>query len=265
VFQQWFGNFDDAKAKLEEYSGWITAAKIVVVSAVSVMVLNWIWAAGVAVISAGATALAWVAALASFALAMAVNLIAVGVWVAGILIEVAVLVAGWVASFIAMAVAAAPVVLPILAIIAAIALVVAAIYYLYKNWETVWDSIKTIANGVWDSVANGFGSMVDKLKGYWNSFKSFFGMKVEATVGAVSAGPAQPAVTPATAAGAAASSGGVGSATNGNSSVVIKIDQTLPPGTASETADAARSATQKAIDSAFDVSRLSRQMGQVGG
>lgn len=306
VFQQWFGNFDDAKAKLDEFSGWITAAKIVVVSAVGVMVLNWIWAAGVAVTSAALTAGAWVKGLAQFGLAMAQNLVAVGAWVvrmvaqaavvlwawmgtfslilegmlswvAGMLLSLAGLVAGWVSSFVAMAIAAAPVILTILGIVAAVGLVVAAIFFLLDNWRNIFDILVGIALMDWDRVAKGFSGMVDKLKGYWNAFKSFFGMKVDATVGAASAEPdkpnsglvpnlvrpAQPAVTPATAASAASSPSGVPVA-GGNSSVVIKIDQTLPPGTSAETAQAARDAVNQAFN-ALPIDRLARQMGQVGG
>lgn len=257
VFQQWFGNFDEAMKKLREYEGVIIFVRDAVVVTVGVMALNWTWAAGVAVASAARAFGAWIAGLARFGIAMAVNLLAVGAWVAGILAQTAILVAGWVASFISMALAAAPVVLPILAIIAAIGLVIAGIYYLYKNWDKVWGGIKDIASGVWDSVAGGFNAMVNKLKGYWNSFKSFIGMKVDTTIGASSG---VPVVTPTVAAGAAVSAGGVA---GGNSSVVI--NQTLPPGTTAETAQAAKDATQRAVDSAFDVGRLSRQMGQVGG
>jgi tape measure domain-containing protein len=257
VFQQWFGNFDEAMKKLREYEGVITFVRDAVIVAVGVMALNWTWAAGVAVASAAKAFGAWVAGLARFGIAMAANLLAVGAWVVGILAQTAVLVAGWVASFISMALAAAPVVLPILAIIAAIGLLVAGIYYLYKNWDKVWGGIKDIASNVWDGIAGGFNAMVNKLKGYWNSFKSFFGMKVDTTLGASSG---VPVVTPTVAAGAAVAGGGVAGA---GSSVVI--NQTLPPGTTAETAQAAKDATQRAVDSAFDVGRLSRQMGQVGG
>jgi tape measure domain-containing protein len=256
VFQEWFGNFDDAKKKLDEYSGWIQAVKIAVVSAVGVMVANWIWAAGIAIVSAGQAFGAWIAGLVRFGIAMAVNLLAVGAWVVGILAQTAILVAGWIASFVSMALAAAPVILPILAIIAAIALVVSGIYYLYKNWNKVWTGIKDIASNVWDGISGGFSAMVNKLKVYWNSFKSFFGMKVDTTIGATGTAPV---VTPTVAAGAAVSAGGVA---GGNSSVVI--NQTLPPGSPAETAEAARVATQQALDDAA-ISRLSRQMGQVGG
>lgn len=257
VFQQWFGNFDEAMKKLREYEGVITFVRDAVIVAVGVMALNWTWAAGVAVASAARAFGAWIMGIVRFGGALLFNGLVVAGWVANLLIALGTLVAGWVSSFISMAIAAAPVLLPMLAIIAAVTAIIAVIYFLLDNWKNVFDIIAGIATGNWDRVAKGFYGMVEKLKGYWNSFKSFFGMKVDTTIGAAGG---TPIVTPTVAAGAAVAAGGVA---GGNSSVVI--NQNLPPGTTAETAQAAKDATQRAIDSAFDVGRLSRQMGQVGG
>jgi hypothetical protein len=245
------------------------------------MVANWIWAAGVAVVSAAQAFGAWIMGLVRFGGALLFNGLVVAGWVANLLIALGTWFAGWVASVGSMAIAAAPVLLPMLAIVAAVTAIIAVIYVLLDNWKNVFDIIAGIATGNWDRIAKGFYGMVEKLKGYWNSFKSFFGMKVETTVGANSDAsvakqdnsaiqpalryqPSMPSVAPAVAASAAVSSGGVVPVTQSASQSVV-INQNLPPGTSAETAQAARDATQRAIDSAFDVGRLSRQMGQVGG
>lgn len=265
IFQQWFGSFDQARTKLAEYSGWITAAKISVVSAVGVMALNWIWAAGVAVVAAATTAGAWLAALGRFSAALLFNTLLVSGWAANLLIVMGGVVVGWISSFVSMAIAAAPVLLPILAITAGVAAIIAAVFLLLDNWKLIFKTIKDIATGNWSEIANDFGAMVDRLKSYWNSFKSFFGVGVSTTIGAsaMPAAPAAPAISPATVAGAASPSGGIVAPSTGNS-VVIKIDQTLPPGTTAETAQAARDAVNQAWNS-LPVDRLARQMGQVGG
>lgn len=263
VFQKWFGNFDEAMAKLNEYSGVIMALRIAVLSAVGVMVANWIWAAGVATYTAGVAAAAWVMQMARFGVALAANAVAIGTWVATMLASLATVVAGWIASFVSMAIAAAPVILTIAAIVAAVGLIIAAIYFLLDNWRTIFSLMKNIATLNFAGIANDFSAMVDKLKGYWNSFKSFFGMKVSTEVGATSPTSLAPRVAPSTAAGAASSAGGVPAAAQGGS-VVFTVNQTLPPGTPQETANAAQTAINRAFNE-LPLDRLGRQMGQVGG
>lgn len=256
VFQEWFGNFDDAKKKLDEFKFWIDTVKILVVYTVGIMVAQWLYSAAMAAISFAATAAAGTASYALLTAQFLANLAANALWVAGIVANMARVVLVWTLGFAQMLIAALPVILPMLAIIAAITAIVAVIYFLLDNWKNVFDIIAGIAMGNWDRVAKGFYGMVEKLKGYWNSFKSFFGMKVDTTIGAAGGAPV---VTPTVAAGAAVAAGGVA---GGNSSVVI--NQTLPPGSPVETAEAARAATQQALDDSA-ISRISRQMGQVGG
>ena len=260
IFGKWFGNFDEAMKKLEQYSGWITAVKIAVASAVGVMVANWIFAAGVATYTAGVAAVAWVTQMARFGVALAANAVAVGTWVATMLASLATLVAGWVASFISMAIAAAPVILTIAAIVAAVALIIGAIYFLLDNWKLVFSLLKNIATLNFGGIADDFLAMVEKLKGYWNSFKSFFGMGVSTTVGANVNKPN--AVSPATVAGAAASANGVPTSTT-NAPMTFTVNQTLPPGSPQETQDAARAGVDKALGT---IPKMNLgQFAQVGG
>ena len=182
VFGDWFGNFDEAMKKLNEFSGWITLAKDAVIVAVGVMVANWIWAAGVAVWSAGQTAAAWITNMVRFGAAMAGNAIALAAWVASSIASLSVWLASWIATFASAAIAAAPLILTFTAIVAGIGLVIAAIYVLLDNWKLIFKTIKDIATGNWTAVADDFGKMVDRLKGYWNSFKSFFGLKTEPNI-----------------------------------------------------------------------------------
>lgn len=263
VFGKWFGNFDDAMKKLNEYSGVITTLKIAVASAVGVMVANWIWAAGVAVYTAGVAAGAWVMQMARFAVALAANAALVGSWALLLIGQVALVAAGWIASFISMAIAAAPIILTILAVVAAVTAIIAIIYVLLDNWKLIFSLMKNIATLNFDGIAKDFSAMVDKLKGYWNSFKSFFGMGVSTTVGA-NAAAGSPAVTPAKVAGAAAAPGGVPVTNNQGGTMTFTVNQTLPPGTPQETADAARSAIDRAFNE-MPVDQFARQMGQVGG
>lgn len=119
-------------------------------------------------------------------------------------------------------------------IVAGIVAIVAAIYMLWANWDEVWGWISDVAAKTWASVTDGFLSMVNKLKEYWNDFKSFFGMGASTNI------------TAGKAAGAASSPSGVagaGSTSNAN----VTINQELPPGTTKETADAAKSATKMAM------------------
>lgn len=245
-FKTWFGNFDDAKKKLEEFSGVITALKIVVVSAFGVMIAEWIYAGVVATIVAYRSAASWVVNLAKFSVALAANTIAVGGWVISLLASLATLVAGWVTSFVSMAIAAAPVVLPMLAIIAAVAAIIAAIFFLLDNWKTVFSLLYNIATFNFAGIAKDALALVEKIKGYWSSVKGFFGFNATAPT----------AVSPAAVAGAASAPGGVPLASNGNTTS-ISISQELPPGTPQQTADAARAATMQALDP------IARQMGQL--
>jgi tape measure domain-containing protein len=262
IFGRWFGNFDEAMKKLEQYSGWITAVKIAVASAVGVMVANWLWAASVATIAAGRAAIAWVTSMAQFAVALAANAVAVGTWVATLLTSLGTMAAGWIASFVSMTIAAAPVILTIAAIVAAVAGIIAVIYFFLDNWKLVFSLLKNIATLNFSGIADDFSAMVDKLKGYWNSFKSFFGMGVSTTVGANVTKPN--AVSPATVAGAASSPNGVPVTNTNNAPMTFTVNQTLPPGTPQETADAAKGAIEKAFQT-MPMDRLQRQIGQVGG
>lgn len=262
VFRKWLGPFDEAKKKLDEYSLVVDAVKIAVMSAVGVMVANWLWAAAVATYTAGWTAAIWLINLARFTGALIMNGIAVATWVGGVLVSLGTMVVGWIAGFISMAVAAAPIILTIVAVVAAIGLIVAAIYFLLDNWRTVFSMIKNIATLNFTGISDDFSKMVDKLKGYWSSFKSFFGAKVSTDISANS----RPGnmVSMATVAGAASSPGGVPMAPTQGAPVSMTVNQTLPPGTPQETAGAAKTATERAI-SEFTGGALARQMGQVGG
>lgn len=352
VFGKWFGNFDQAKKKLEEFSGWITAAKMVVLIALGVMIAEWIYAGTVAAIVAARTAAAWIVSMARFSAALAANSIAVvawtarlvlqfgivvaqfiataaaatiaaartagawilslssmgavlvasaasfAVWIGGLLVSLGTLVAGWVSSFIAMTIAAAPILVPILLIIAAITAVIAIVLVLMDNWNLVMKTLYDIATLNFSEIAKDFEAMVNKLKGYWNSFKSFFGFgasaKVESTttnkstttpetaniappfdfIGngnfnePVNAMPqlqipqiSFPSVNPVTVAGAATAAGGVQAPANNTQTANVNVYQTLPPGTTAETALAASNATTNAIRAA-GLESLARQMGQ---
>lgn len=256
VFGDWFGNFDEAKKKLDEFKFWIDSVKILVVYAVGIMVSQWIYSAAMAAISFAATAAAGATSYALLTAQFLSNLAANALWVAGIVANMAKVVVVWVVAFAKMFIAALPVILPMLAIIAAITAIIAVIYLLLDNWKLIFKTIKDIATGNWDAVADDFGKMVDRLKGYWNSFKSFFGMKVSTEIGA--AGGAS--VTPSMAAGAASAANGVPVAQRAPVSVVV--NQTLPPGTPAETASAAQSAVTQAFNS-IPQDRLARQLGQI--
>lgn len=262
VFGDWFGNFDDAMKKLDEFSGWITAIKIAVASAVGVMVANWIWGAGVAIWSAGVTTFAWLTGLAKFGAAMVANAAAVVVWVASLLASLATLVAGWVSSFIAMDFAALPVSVLILGIVAAIAALIAIIYLLLRYWKDIFGFIEKIAIAAWDGIAAGFFKMVDGFKKAWTAFKNFFTIEDSPDFYGRYSGSKSTSVSAATAAGAASSTSGVPGAQNTPVSVVV--NQTLPPGTPAETASAAQQSVTQAFN-AIPADRLARQLGQVGG
>lgn len=129
-------------------------------------------------------------------------------------------------------------------------------------FRIAFDAVKSI---IVDSI---YGGMVWAAKKGWAFIKSLFGLGLSPDIdfSSPSVKPMQsaiPSVSSATLAGAAAAPNGVPTAA-GNSSVVIKIDQTLPPGTSAETAQAARDSVNQAFN-ALPMDRLARQMGQVGG
>lgn len=123
---------------------------------------------------------------------------------------------------------------PLWAIIVAIAAIVLAIKWWWTNWEAIFGYMQLAASVAWASISDGFYTMVNRLKGYWDGFKSFFGVGLSSTI------------SPSVAAGAAASSGGVGGVGGGQQTSNITINQTLPPGTTAETAAAAKNATAQA-------------------
>lgn len=153
----------------------------------------------------------------------------------------------WIATHAKMAVAAIAAFWPMILLVGLIAGAIAALLWLWDNFQDVMDAIYNLSIGNWEGVADAFKRMVDKLKGYWDSFKQFFGAEVNTNVTSAN-------VSPATAGAAAASAGGVGG------QQVVTINQTLPPGTPQETAEAAKGATQQAM-AATDGGKLSRQMG----
>ena len=140
--------------------------------------------------------------------------------------------------------------LPVIAlpalIIAGIVAVVAAIYMLWTNWDKVWGFISKIASETWKSVTDGFFSMVNKLKGYWNDFKSFFGLGASTTI------------TAGKVAGAASSASGVAGAGTG-ANMNVTVNQELPAGTTKETADAAKNASMQVFTGGGN-DFISRQM-----
>jgi tape measure domain-containing protein len=147
----------------------------------------------------------------------------------------------------------------------------------YLTWmgtlfRVAFDGIKSIIS---DSIFGGIKWAA--MKG-WEFLKSLFGFGVSVGVDAKPVGgatqtpsiggitsmtPAVPSVSPSVVAGAAAAPNGVPVASGGNS-VVLNVNQTLPPGTPAETATAAREAVTQAFN-ALPIDRLARQMGQVGG
>lgn len=136
---------------------------------------------------------------------------------------------------------------PFLLIIAAIVAVVAAIYYLWTNWKQIFNFISDIALKTWTGITGGFYEMVNKLKSYWNDFKSLFSIGVSTSI------------TAGKVAGAASSPSGVGGF-SGNNPLNVTVNQTLPPGTTAETKEAAKNATIQALQ--WDNSAVARQMGQ---
>jgi len=281
LFGQWFGNFDDAKRKFLEYEDTITAVKIAVVSAVALMGLHFAQLAINAGIAAARTGLVWALTFAEFAIAVATNGLVIASWVVNTLARIGILVIGWIISFAQMAIATIAATWPLLLIIVAIVAVIAAAYLLWKNWDTVMEwltaaaakaydflfsgfesagiKIAEYAKGIWDSVAGGFSAMVEKISGYWNAFKSFFGMGVTTTITAAANAQQATNIAPSTVAGAASAASGVPSYGAGPS-LAVTVNQTLPPGTTAETAAAAKDATMQAAPDSF--AAFSRQMAQ---
>lgn len=82
---------------------------------------------------------------------------------------------------------------PITWVVAGIMLLIAALYLLYKNWDTVkegaqalWDALvsifsgavdwfKSVFDGIVDAIAGPFLAAFDKVKSGWNTLKGFFG------------------------------------------------------------------------------------------
>ena len=177
---EWFGSWEENK---EAVKAWGDVALI----ALGAVGVKMAWLAGQAVVSAAATVAAWVPAiltLASVFIAKAVLMTAAFASVA-----VSVIAATW----------------PIMLIIAAIIALGAAIYWLWKNWDKVFNFIKEIAANAWNFISSGFESMVNSLQDKWNKFKSFFGAGVETTISANgAAGGSVTSIAPNRAAGVTA-------------------------------------------------------------
>lgn len=74
----------------------------------------------------------------------------------------------WVASFIKMGVAGLVAYWPILLILGAIALVIIAAYYLYQNWDQVWESISSVVGGTIESILIYWDNMIGSMKSAWD-------------------------------------------------------------------------------------------------
>lgn len=226
VIGDWLGKWEDVRVKIEE-NIFIVNAMIGVVGLLAAAVVTHF----------------------TVMMVMAAKLRAVMIWTwLGAQIQAVAASVSMVAAGAAMAASIIVASLPFLLMAAAIGLVIGAIYLLWSNWEKIMTWIGDISSKIWTSVSDGFLGMVDKIKGYWNAFKSFFGMDVSTKI------------TASTAAGAASAPGGVprgapGGVTN------VTVNQTLPPGTPAETAAAAKAATRQALnDNSMD--RLARQAAQ---
>ena len=226
VIGDWLGKWEDVRVKIEE-NIFIVNAMIGVVGLLAAAVVTHF----------------------TVMMVMAAKLRAVMMWAwLGAQIQAVAASVSMVAAGAAMAASILVASLPFILMAAAIGLVIGAIYLLWSNWEKIMTWIGDISSKIWTSVSDGFLGMVDKIKGYWNAFKSFFGMDVSTKI------------TASTAAGAASAPGGVprgapGGVTN------VTVNQTLPPGTPAETAAAAKAATRQALnDNSMD--RLARQAAQ---
>lgn len=146
VIGSFIGSVDDVKKKMEEWSGTITALKIVATAAALVIGLHF----------------------AELALRMAAGAAMIAV--------------GWIVAGIKIAAAGVAAMLPWLLVIGIVALIIAAIYGLWLAWQKYGDQIKAFGSKIWDSIVESFESMITKLKGYWTSFKEFFTGKVSTNV-----------------------------------------------------------------------------------
>lgn len=219
IIGKFLGEFDTVG---ERFKGTIVTIKLLTAA---VLVGGAIWAA---TMIANGTALAWLLATST----------------AGVIGFAAT----WTIAHASMAIATLIAYAPILLLIAALGLALGALYLLWDNWEEIMGWIKEAASGAWSFVSDQFMAMVDKIKGYWNSFKSFFGMGVSTTI------------STATAAGAASSAGGVPTAAAGGNTT-IQINQELPPGTPEETRQAAYNGTKQAMAD-NEMAKFARQAGQ---
>ena len=89
---------------------------------------------------------------------------------------------------------------PLGMIVIAIGLVVAALVVLYKNWDKIvayfgptvkaisdwfknaWESIKTVAENVWNGIVDSFTSCINRLKDLWEGFKSAISSPIDTIV-----------------------------------------------------------------------------------
>lgn len=125
-------------------------------------------------------------------------------------------------------------------------------------FRIAFDAVKSI---VTDSI---YGGIVWAAKKGWEFLKSLFGFGVSADVNVnqpkpITMGMTGASVASSTVAGAAASPNGV---PIGGGGVNVTVNQTLPPGTPQETANAAQSAVTQAFN-AMPTDRLARQLGQI--
>ena len=219
-FGDWLGNFDTVGERLR---GIILIFKSLL--AISVLVFA-IWAVG------------WVAsgaALTAFLANATVGIIGFGIT--------------WIIIHAQMAIAAIAAFWPFILLIGLLAVAIAAFFWFWDNFKDIMDLIYNLAIGNWDGVADAFYRMVEKLKGYWKSFKSFFGMGASTTIDAK------------TASGAAASAGGVQMSKPVWEKQDITIQQSFPAGTESQYMQMARQGALQGMN-AVDNGPLARQMGQ---
>ena len=89
---------------------------------------------------------------------------------------------------------------PLSMIVIAIGFVVAALVALYKNWDKIvayfgptvqaisdwfrnaWESIKTVAENVWNGIIDSFTSCINRLKDLWESFKSAISSPIDTVI-----------------------------------------------------------------------------------
>ena len=89
---------------------------------------------------------------------------------------------------------------PLGMIVIAIGLVVAALVALYNNWDKIvayfgptvqaisgwfkkaWESIKTVAENVWNGIVDSFTGCINRLKGMWESFKNALSSPIDTVI-----------------------------------------------------------------------------------